>query len=199
MVIQISLQPASYSRRFDPAIDEVVLARLSRGSPALDMTRVPDHLLIANLEVRLPDILGWSVGPFIVTDYVRKALEALEPNTHKFKSIKVTVFDRPDAIVAAYHILAPPPIIDAIDIDHTMFENGYGRAGYDASGRVKGINWLDSDVRVGVLNNKIVNHHLWRLPEEYQFKYMCSENFWSMLQMKNVLGWEPSDAKIITV
>jgi hypothetical protein len=79
-----------------------------------------------------------------------------------------------------------------------MFENGFGRAGYDASVRIKGINWLDPDVRVGILQSRVIGRHLWRLPEEYQFSYMCSDEFWNILQKNNALGWQPSDARLVT-
>ncbi len=192
MVHRVALEPREYSREFNPPIDDVLLARLSLGSPNLDLSLVPGRMTIARLKGHLPDVLGWSIGPFIVTGFIKETLEALEPNTHKFKSVEVSMSDRPEAATTAYHILLPPPVVDAIDIDRTMFVKGLGRAGYDASVRIKVINWLDPDVRVGALQAKLIGRHLWRLPEEYRFEYMCSDRLWSILTKNGVVGWQSS-------
>jgi hypothetical protein len=84
----------------------------------------------------VPHILGWSMGPWIVSPQVYDIIEELEPGTQHFSPIELLTKDGRKTR-ATYFLILPPPILDAVIRDLTEFDSSrllrpFGRCVLDA-------------------------------------------------------------------
>lgn len=120
----------------------------------------------------IPHIIGWSVGPWIISKRVREVIEELEPNIHEF--IPVDLISEPrNVFIDLYFLVLPPPVLDAVVADKTEFDGPMLRLG----GRcvLK---------RVG-----IQGRHLWRGPKSLMSTFFCSDELMRRLKLEGLDGW----------
>jgi len=188
---------SAVSREFEPEIDRVVKASLNGLDtvPADILAQVPRKLRIGpplRGEGGVPDIISWSIGPFVLSPRVQQMLEELEPGVHKYIPLEFISEQAIEGQTAhgIFYLLHSVPVVDAINIDKTHFARGYGRAGYEAG--KDGVGGISSnpDNACVVFADRIQGHHLWRLPRfPGDRKYMCSKVLWSRIKAAGCRGW----------
>ena len=177
----------SVSKKFAPEIDQDFKRALSGVRPLTEDERLnlPKKLEVGKpRKGGLPHILGWSVGPYIVSGRVRDIIELLEPETHEFSAMRaVSSSDR--AELGTYHFLFPPPCLDAVLDSETEWWGG--RVGYISS-------FSKVTLRVAV----IAGHHLWRgVPPRMDTKYFCSDELRDRLLAEGLDGWDMSQRCLV--
>lgn len=182
---------SSVYKAFDPPMDERTRAGLALGvlSPEelAALKASPPTLIIERPKIsKVPDIIGWSIGPYILCPRLREILEDLEPGRHDFIPVPLITREpfqgRTDH--GTYHILLPPPRIPALIIEETEFWGGFGREAYDQG------NTALSPARTDpcVLDEAVISgHHLWRRMEDED--YFCSDELWRLIKAEKMKGW----------
>lgn len=198
----IGMPPArGPSTQFVPQIDRQLLAKLCLFDDvsADDLAQVPRQIrLTLRGPGRVPAILGWEGGPFVVSARVRDLMQTLEPDTHRFLPIDVETMmpGRKSRPFRTYHLLLCPPRVDAVIIEKTEFSKGMGQAGYEAS---CGFSFLKGTPLV-LDQAAIANRCFWRLPRQFGVRpayphsgisgYFCSDELWRALRAERLQGWE---------
>ncbi len=192
-------------KQFHPPISGRLLALLALGDAvsADERAAIPRELLVETEDLdKLPDVLGWEPGPFLLSPVVRDMLEALEPNVHDFLRVQVKSRLQKGASERAYWLLICPPRIDAIVVDQTDFYSGFGRAGYEAD--IKRSAAAENTLAPGgtahlsqrleavwtVDARAITGRHFWRLPMRLGGVNMCSDEFRQRFISEGCRGWE---------
>lgn len=178
-------------KRFDPPIANRMHAQLAIEDEidASERVHFPRRLLVQDRMIsEVPDFIGWSTGPFIVSARVRDCLEDLEPGAHDFHTIEVGTDKTPETGVP-YNLIVCLQRVDAIVVEQTDFRSGFGRRGFEQDlaknlasgaqlapgGAVQLSERADAvwTVRAPAVKGK----HLWRLPRQYRSKHLCSDVF----------------------
>lgn len=198
----------SVSKRFEPAIEGRLQASIVVGddlSPE-EIAAIPGEIYIGRPNAKvLADVIGWSIGPHLLSPRLRALIELLDPGVHTFKPVSVRTegefFGRREH--GDYHLLITPPRIDAVVVDETDFSHEMirGQAGYDyslvQSTQALGVGSVHFSTRAGaqrVLSAaSLGNRNLWRLPKTYHSRLMCSDKLKSEMKDRKMRGWSFDD------
>ena len=130
----------------------------------------------------IPHILGWSMGPWIVSPRVRDIIEELEPGVQEFCPIELISKDGKRSL-ATYFLVLPPRQLEAI-INPRIDTSRKDKVS------ITTIDGLDPD-RVCVLDSDIIReHHLWRGEWPLQLTYFCSDELGDRLKAEKLDGWD---------
>lgn len=159
-------------------------------------SRMPSTLVIEGPKRRpMPDIFnlgfGGSPNDFVVNEKVKGLIEALEPDVHEFVPVEV-VDEKRNQRYSRYFFLYVGQAIDAIVIDRSDFEGGFGAEGYAKKSR---LNLLGSNKVLDV--KKIAGKHLWRGGNERLggggdpngSVLFCSDALAKLFKSNKVDGW----------
>jgi hypothetical protein len=166
----------SVSKDFDPDITMDYKRQLIGTFPMTAAGRavIPKRLRVGSpRRGGVPHILGWSMGPWIVSPRVHDVIEELEPGIQRFSPIELLTKDGRKTR-ATYFLILPPPILDAVIRDLTEFDSShllrpFGRCVLDA--------------------NVIGGHHFWRAPAPL-LHYFCSDDLGERLKAERLDGWD---------
>ncbi len=122
----------------------------------------------------LPDFFGYSVGPLILSTAAKTLLEQLEPKTHSFSAIQV-LDQATEQGLGTFHILAPPPEINAVVPERTEWLNGQ-------------VGDFPMEGRIALRADAIQRRHLWREVPPLQFRYFCSDDFRHHVETHELIG-----------
>jgi hypothetical protein len=121
-LVHCSVAGGGVSHDFDPdiALGSLEDKRLkfligSRHLTADELARVPPRLVVGrNSSGDVPAIMGWSTGPFVVSQAVHDILEELEPGVQQFRPITVVAKDgkaiKGNATLPYFILMYPPPL-----------------------------------------------------------------------------------------
>jgi hypothetical protein len=129
----------------------------------------------------IPHILGWSMGPWIVSPRVRDILEELEPGVQKFCPIELVGKDG-GRNLASYFLILPPPQLEAIVSPEI-----------NAALRARDIMTMDTLDPHGlcVLDSGVIGgHHFWRGERPVHLTYFCSDELRDRLKAEKLDGWD---------
>lgn len=199
---------SSQAKRWEPpepiSSIESGLARGEQTAEQLDAIPGNQALVIERLvKGRVPDVLGWSTGPFVVSSAIREFLELHEPNVHHFLPIEVHTQKPVGGKVAqgAHWLLLAPPVVDCLDLANTVMA-------YDVQGQAwsrekdnaplwgGGIPRTEDD-RCMLYGASIDGRHLWRVQDgadKGRARYACSPEFWAFFKASKMLGWKTDKA-----
>ena len=199
---------ASVLKEFQPPIDGRLQARIDLADALTpeEIAAIPPAMIISRPNAKtLPDVIGWNTGPFLLSPRLKALIEALDPGVHTFKPVAI----RTDGVFYGrrehgdYHILITAPRIDALVIEQTDFAFGFGerergRAGYDtslarsAAGRgVARARFCEREDSQRTLSARAIgDRHLWRLPEVYWSRLMCSDHLRDEMKREKMRGWD---------
>jgi len=113
----------SVSRDFDPqiAMDYFRLLAGTRPMTTAERAAVPKRLRVGKPQRGgIPHILGWSVGPWIISPPVHDIIEELEPGVQDFGPIEL-VAEKDNRSLGTYFLTLPPPKLNAIIAEETEF------------------------------------------------------------------------------
>lgn len=144
---------------------------------------------------RVPEVLGWSIGPFVVAPKIREFLETHEPGVHHFLPIQIRTERAVDGRQehGTHWLLRAPPLVDCLNLQETVMKD-------DIQGRP----WTrvkdDKDYWGGVPDGEgdpcvvhkepIRGRHLWRTMQGMRSCfYMCSPDFWAFFKAEKMIGW----------
>jgi hypothetical protein len=170
------------SKDFDPAITMDFKRQLIGVFPLTPEGRlsIPKRLRIGRpRKGGTPHILGWSMGPWIVSSRVREIIDELEPGVQEFIPIELISKDGKRAL-ATYFLILPPPQLDALICPQSVLQN-VGATTIQALDPQK-VCVLDADV--------IRGHHLWRGQEPLILTYFCSDELRDRLKAEKLDGWD---------
>jgi hypothetical protein len=192
----------SVSKDYEPNIKDYnkygvesaqLAARIGGTGPltAEERESIPKLLIVGRTgSGKVPDILGWMLGPFFVSRLVREIIEELEPGIHVFHPITVKAKDgKPIAgssELTYFTILQPPPL-ECVDIDRTSW--GDGGVGMSAFQNYKRLSIGDDKV-VTLRRSVIEGRHFWRGAEPFDNYFFCSDELKKRLQKEKVRGWQ---------
>ena len=198
----IGMTPAGgVSTQFMPQIDRQLVAKLFLFDTLSDddLANIPRQIrLTLRSTGRVPAIVGWDGGPFLVNARVRELMETLEPDTHRFLPVEAEtmIVGRKSRPFRTYHLLLCPPRVDAVIIEKTEFSKGMGRAGYEAGGCFSYLKGTPLVLDRGAIQDRC----FWRLPRQFGVRpayphsgisgYFCSDEFWRALRAERLGGWE---------
>jgi len=162
----------SVSKDFDPDIPMDYNRKLTGVFPmtADERAAIPKKLRVGKPRVGgIPHILGWSMGPFIVSWRVRGLIEELEPGVQEFSPIELVSVDGKGGL-GTYFLILPPPKLDAIVKEQTEFDSSRmlrprGRCVLDAAA--------------------IRGHHFWRGEQPLILTYFCSDELGARLKKRS--------------
>jgi hypothetical protein len=173
----------SVSKDFDPDITMDFKRQLTGVFPltAEGRANIPRKLRVGRPKKGgTPHILGWSMGPWIVSPRVRELIEELEPGVQEFSAIELISKDGKRSL-ATYFLILPPPQLEAIikpEIDAVVREKSMIMDALDPHR----VCILDSDV--------IQGHHLWRGQRPVSLTYFCSDELGDRLKAEKLDGWD---------
>jgi hypothetical protein len=179
-VIKSALGRDSISKEFDPSlsIDEdraIAAGCLAEGQSPPRVLRVRDSSDI-------PDIIGWSTGPWIVSPQIRDELARLE-DRHEFLDIDILKKNGSPSL-RHYFLILTTQSLEAIVYNETEFTDGFGVTGAEAS------YYTLKDPGKCVLNAKIIaGHHLWRGVGKMFYQYFCSDELGDFILKNKLRGW----------
>jgi hypothetical protein len=166
----------SVSMDFDPEIPMDYKRQLvgTRPMTADGKAAIPTRLRVGSpRRGGVPHILGWSMGPWIVSPRVHDIIEELEPGIQHFSPIELLTKDGRNSR-ATYFLILPPPTIDAIIRDRTEFWGSLlkfpGRCVLDGAA--------------------IRGRHFWRAPSPLKLSYFCSDDLGERLKAERLDGWD---------
>ncbi|OLF53564.1 hypothetical protein BTN82_16020 [Pseudomonas chlororaphis] len=192
---------SAFGRAFDPRIEGRLRAMIIMGDPLSPESRaaIPRVLRVTERQGGgIPAVIGWDIGPFLVSPRLRDILEELEPGRHDFVPIEVRSETRgPDEVFyGMYYLMVELIGLDAVVIEQTSFIKGVGQEGYEQTARfdpeASGTCALDARV--------IEGHHFWKLPRDFGKTakhpdrlvtgYFCSDELWARIEEERLDGWE---------
>lgn len=186
---------------FDPKIDGRLFALIGLGEQLTPELRdaIPGILRVTEFEEGgIPEIIGWNIGPYVISQRLRDILEELEPGRHDFFPIEVRNFEQGsnEKKYGTYYLIIGLVSLDAVVVEQTAFTKGFGREGYERSARFdcEGSAVCTLDARI------IEGHHLWTLPrnfgqtaehpDRHVTGYFCSDELWNRIEEERITGWE---------
>lgn len=144
-IITNAVDGSSVQKDFEPEMDRFLHARLvvREVISQEDIDAIPRTLRISKPMGGgnfVPDIMGWSSGPFIISPSVHGVLEKLEPGRQKYVPIDVVSSVPLGGKMehGTYYLILPPPWLDAVVIGKTEFIKGFGHEGYEKGKDGKG-------------------------------------------------------------
>ena len=130
------------------------------------LKKLPDPLIIGG--PRKGDMLHIFGGshlstPWFVSEEVKIVIERLEPKVHTFIEVNLVFKDIPQPGMQ-FFMLHVSRVIDAVVIEETEFNSGYGKVGFDKTPSVKRLHnacTLDSGMVVGNQSVARGNYQVW--------------------------------------
>ena len=209
----LRLEPHNWCGGFEfvPKLESTFEARLATGKAteeelsALKQTQAAEiwHLV----KGRVPDLLGGTTGPYVISPRMREFLDEHEPGVHRYFPIRIKT-PRPQNGTTehgTHWLLFPPPLVDCLNFELTIFTK-------DAKGRAWSRDRTDTDIYGGghwgsgpltddsrpptrcVLDGtELGGRHLWRVAtgnDPVYSKYTCSPEFWTYYRKNKMMGWE---------
>ena len=180
----------------DPELFDSLWRPIWVGSPLTPeiLARLPNPLAVNPPERGdMPDFVGPGGGAngWILSEKARRLLVSLEPNIHTFIPVNLQVRDS-DRGWGGYFLLYVGQAIDAIIIDQTQFQGGFGVEGYK---KKPSLSLLRPNI---VLNRqKIAGKHLWRGGvgriggggDPFWNKLFCSDELADLFRNNQFYGW----------
>ena len=203
------------SKEFDPPLPDTSLHRLVHGhlptpedrllpwevapkSGRVPTPGIPRLLRVSNPLAtrmkeftRIRDIMGWNIGPWIVSQGIRDKLEQLEPEAHKFVPLEV-IHEGGAKHYGTYHVILMTKSLDAVIFEKTRFHEGYGEEAAKAS--AYSFNAFYPDIHLK--RNVIAGHHLWRGDGRMSLSYFCSAAFGDFIIENNMEGWDLTECSV---
>jgi hypothetical protein len=121
----------------------------------------------------MPHILGWSVGPWIISERVREIMEDLEPGNQEFMPVDL-ISEKHREYIASYFLILPPPSIDAVIRQESEFTSA---------------DTLRRDGRCVLRAEVIRGHHFWRGQRPMHLTYFCSDKLGDRIMAEKLDGW----------
>lgn len=192
---------ASVSKDFKPPLDrdlDISIRARHRALTPEERASFPRDLYVGKPTIdKMPEIIGWSIGPFYLNQQLRDIIEDLEPRRHDFLPIHVKT-ERPFKGATdhgTYFIVVSPLEVDAVVIEETNFFGGFGRSGYEKTIELSAP--ARNGVGVAIMKNKITlrrsaiaGRHLWRLPAVFESHYIVSDALRDTVKSKKMRGWD---------
>lgn len=197
MIDMSVIDNSSAQKRFEPAeeFNRLVLTKISMGTQltAEEIAAIPSKLVIDPKRSwkRLPDVLGFSGGPYVLSPRLRNEIDKLEPNVQRYRPIRLWTSApfRGATEHGDYYVLLPPPTVDCIDIQNTAFARGCAPK-VDANGIVKGgVLSQNTEDPCAIRAQDVSGHHLWRLPQGWDHHLFCSDELWRIIKDQGMKGW----------
>jgi len=161
-----------------------------------ELAIAPRHLLIGrpkSIKV-LPDVIGWSTGPWILSPRLRAVIDRLEPGVQRYLPIKITT-DKPflgTTDHGDYFLLLAPPRIDCVVKEKTEFCDGLGTFESSRSEITGQVLFASSQAaRVVLRRDAIAGRHVWQLPADWEPTVIVSDEVWTAYKAEKMKGWEP--------
>jgi len=113
-------------KRWAPPMDYTLEAGLALGVATDDeWNGIPREqaMVISRLaKGRVPEVLGWSTGPFVVAPKIREFLETHEPGVHHFLPIQIRTEREVDGREehGTHWLLRAPPLVDCLNLQETV-------------------------------------------------------------------------------
>ncbi len=159
-----------------------------------ELAIAPRHLRIGrpkSIKV-LPDVIGWSTGPWILSPRLRAVIDRLEPGVQRYLPIKITT-DKPflgTTDHGDYFLLLAPPRIDCVVKEKTEFCDGLGTFESSRSEITGQVLFASSQAaRVVLRRDVIAGRHVWQLPEGWQPTVIVSDEVWAAYKAEKMKGW----------
>lgn len=212
-VYMLRREPGNWTGGFEfvPPLDKVLQARLAAGTATdneLSVLKESQAVEIWHLvKKRVPDVLGMSLGAFVISPKMREFLDTNEPDVHRYFPIQIKT-PRPENGTTehgTHWLLFPPPRIDCLNFELTIFTK-------DAEGTAWSRDRTDSnDYGLGAWGNgtrkdesrppkrcvldgsALEGRHLWRVAtgkSAAYSEYACSPDFWDFYNQNKMMGWE---------
>ena len=191
---------SSMSMEWAPPMGHRLFARITLGATTDDdWHAIPSEqaMVIPRLaKGRVPEVLGWSIGPFVVAPKIREFLETHEPGVHHFLPIQIRTERAVDGRQehGTHWLLRAPPLIDCLNLQETvMIDDIQGRPWSRAKDERDywggGIPSGNEDPCV-LHKEPIRGRHLWRVKGgAHRSEYACSPEFWSFFRAEKMIGW----------
>lgn len=186
---------------WEPAIDEVLNARLSTGSATdeeFNSVSKDQALMIAKLvKGKVPEVLGMFTGPYIVAPIIKEFLEEHEPGVHQFLPIQIRTFMPVNGLVehGIHWLLRAPPRVDCLLIEGTVFKDDVQDRVWSRKKDPNDKLWgggvsHDPSNPLFFERAKIEGRHFWRFAVGARRSgYACSDKFWNFYKANKMLGW----------
>jgi hypothetical protein len=183
-----------------PPVDDLLRARIVAGEPTdADFQKIPNDqvLSIGHLvSGRVPDVIGMSTGPFVLSPALKAFLETNEPDVHRFLPIQIhtrELFEgKPEH--GKHWMLVPPPIVDCLNIEKTVMTYDIQNKKWDRKKDESNL-WgggvpFGDDLPCFFDRLPVEGRHLWRILEGSRSRaYACSAEFWKFFRSQKMIGW----------
>ena len=189
--IGIPMDGSAVSQAFEPKLkldDRLDLLRLLTRPTKLqaeEIESIPRTLIVGEPDDGpFPDILGWNLGPWIVSPRLHEIIETLEPSVHDFVPIHV-VSENGSSDHGNYYIILLDHTLDAVNYEMTHFLFG---TGFDAA-RSSNYMILPGPNNCVLNADAIRGDHLWRAPSPMHYCYFCSDELYDRIKGEGMRGW----------
>ena len=129
-VIDVDVNAGIGAKNWDPPFDGQFDARLASGSVSdeeLQLNLPADQSLVTTNLVRgrVPEVIGMSGGPFVISPALRDFLEEHEQGVHRFFPIKIRTTTPVNGTQehGIHWLLFPSLRIDCLDFERTVFKD----------------------------------------------------------------------------
>ena len=199
-LIDAPMDESSVTKDFEPKLkldDRLDLLRLLTKLTKLqaeEIESIPGTLIAGEPRDKgsFPDVLGWNLGPWIVSPRLREIIETLESGVHDFVPIHVMREDG-KSDQGTYYIVVINHLMDALLYEKTQFVHGMGLDAAKNSNYtiLPGPNHCVLDV------GAIQGHHLWRAPDPMRYCYFCSDELGNIFRSEGMRGWRLTACKAV--
>lgn len=183
-----------------PPMDRFLRARLAVGNATgEDFASIPQDQALALFNLvrgRVPEVLGWSGGPFVLAPVLRDYLEAHEPGVHQFAPIRMRTTTPINGTTeyGTHWLLRAPPRVDCLIFEETYFTKDFQGKTWsherDETNPWGGGPLLLPDAPCTLDGRELAGRHLWRIATGHDFSaYCCSAEFWEFYKSNKMLGW----------
>jgi len=153
--------------------------------------QIPRLLLVDKPKTaELPDVLGWALGPWIVSPRLRSKIESLETGVHEFIPIEVKQSDESRQF-GVYYLILFTQALDAVVFEETHFATGLGLEAAKASNY-----FIDRRGPCTLYAKAISGRHLWRGTGKMQLSYFCSSELGDFIIREKIRGWDLQECQV---
>ncbi|MBI1251899.1 MAG: hypothetical protein GC189_10535 [Alphaproteobacteria bacterium] len=142
--------------------------------------RLPDRVYVGCKPTqKLTFIYAQNAGPYIFPPVAVNILSEFGSEGHVFHKVEAIIGD---VSLGPYYLQLQAPVIDCVDVDETIYEDGRGREYYEeVMARPHGPGGvgpprvpISAAQRIVLRRSTIEGRHWWRVPEAFSTDHFCS-------------------------
>jgi hypothetical protein len=185
MISNTLVDKDAVQKRFEPDILDEEQSKIAFGDQLSKQEKdaIPRKIIVNSHGIKLPEIIGWGLGPWFFSKSIKEFIESIEPGVHEFIPIDVQL-SKERTVGETYYLLLLGQSIEAVNFEQTRFRKGFG-----SEGAIKSAYFVHPEGPCVLHAPRIQGKHLWRGVEHMALRYFCSDELGDYLLTHKARGW----------